>query len=247
MIMRIALIISVILLWLAPCFAQQSNTSRAVQPAPKNVVELLERAAKLSQAGRGSLAITLIEEAIRLSPNSPAPHLALGNEFAKAGQFDEAIMEFEQARKLNPRDDQVYLSVGLVMLQQKKYDVALTLFSDASLLNPKEPLHQLMRGVALVRQATDGVFSRTSNRAVRDRLLAQAEEALTKALDLSGGKLMEVYLYRARVYEIKGERLEAASELEKYLAASPDSAEARSVREAIRNLRTRSAPSSPKN
>jgi tetratricopeptide (TPR) repeat protein len=241
--MRIALIITLILLTcLTPGLAQQSRTSASQPTVPKNVGDLLERAAKLSQAGRGSLAITLIQEAIRISPDSPAPHLALGTEYAKANRFNEAIAEFEEARKINPRDDQVYLSVGLVMLQQKKYAAALSLFSDASLLNPQEPLHHLMRGVAFVREATDKQFSGTSNKAERDRILSQAEEALRRAFDLSGGHLVDVYLYRARVYELRGARMEAASELEKYLKASPDAAGANAVREAIRNLQTKVAP-----
>lgn len=245
--MRIALIVPLILIFLTPSFAQQSNASASVQAVPKNVSDLLDRATKLSQAGRGALAITVIEEAIKLAPNSFAPHLALGNEFAKAGRFNEALAEFEQARKINPRDDQVYLSVGLVMLQQRKYAVALSLFSDASLLNPREPLHHLMRGVVLVRQAAGSEFIETSKRTERDRLLKQAEEAFSRAFDLSGGKLPEIYLYRARLYEIKGERLEAASELEKFLEASPDATEADAVRAAIQDLRSKAAPAVPKN
>lgn len=245
--MRIALIISFILFSFTLCFAQQSNASASAQAVPKNVSDLLERATKLSQAGRGQLAITVIEEAIKIAPNSSAPHLALGNEFAKAGRFNEAVAEFEEARKINPRDDQVYLSVGLVMLQQKKYAVALSLFSDASLLNPREPLHQLMRGVALVRQAAGNEFTGTSNKTARDVLLKQAEEAFNRAFDLSGGKLAEVYLYRAMMYEVKGELPAAAAELEKYLEARPDSSEADAVRAAIQNLRAKIAPVAPVN
>ncbi|MDT4953676.1 MAG: protein O-mannosyl-transferase [Acidobacteriota bacterium] len=241
--MRIALIITLILACLSPCLAQQPSPFASQPTVSKNVSDLLERAAKLSQAGRGSLAITLIQEAVRISPDSPQPHLALGTEYAKANRFDEAIAEFESARQINPRDDQVYLSVGLVMLQEKRYDDALSLFADASLLNPKEPLHHLMRGVALVREAAEKEFSGISNKAGRDHLLSQAEEALGKAFDLSGGQLVDVYLYRARVHELKGARMEAASELEKYLKASPDSAGANAVREAIRNLQTKAAPS----
>jgi len=238
--MRIALIISLTLFCFTQGLAQQSNASTSQPSVPKNVSDLLDRATKLSQAGRGQLAITLLQEALKISPNTAAVHIALGNELAKAGRLDEALAAFEKARKINPRDDQVYLSVGLVMLQQKKYPVAASLFADASLLNPNEPLHQLMRGVALARQAEEA--SKTSNRAALDRILAQAEEALTKAFDLSRGRLFEVYIYRAMLYEIKGARLEAATELEKYLQVNPDSDKAIAVREAIRNLRAKAAP-----
>lgn len=240
--MRIALIILLLSIRLTPDLGQQTNTPTSPPPVPQKVSDLLERATKLSQAGRGQLAITLIQEAVRIAPHSAAVHLALGNEFVKAGRLDEAIAEFEQARKIDPRDDQAYLSIGLVMLQQKKYAVAASLFTDASNINPKEPLHQFMRGVALARQASDEESSRPANRARHDQILNQAEEALTKAFDLSGGRIFEVYLFRAMVYEMKGARLEAISELEKYLKANPDSDKAGAVREAIRNLRTKAAP-----
>lgn len=241
--MRMALIILLLQVYLTTSLAQQANPSTSLPSVPQSVSDLLERATKLSKAGRGQLAITLIQEAMRISPDSPAVYLALGNEFVKAGRLDEAVAEFEKARKLNPRDDQVYLSIGLVMLQQKKYAVAASLFTDASNINPNEPLHQFMRGVALARQASDEESSRPADRARHELILSQAEEALTKAFDLSGGQIFEVHLFRAMVYEMKGARLEAASELEKYLKANPDSDKAGAVREAIRNLRTKAAPS----
>lgn len=241
-IMRIALIISVVLMCYTHGLAQQSSAAASQPGVPQSVGDLLERAKKLSQAGRGQLAITLIQEAVRIAPNSLAVRVALGNELAKAGRFNEAIEQFELARKINPRDAGVYLSVGLIMLQQKKYAVAASLFYDASLLNPNEPLYQLMRGAALARQASDKELSRQATRAERERILSQAEEALNRASDLSGGRLFEVHLYRAMLYELKGARLEAASELEKYLEAHPDSARASEVREAIRNLRTKAGP-----
>ena len=218
--------------------------SPSVQTVPRNASALLERAIAMSRANRGPIAITLMQEAIRIYPDYFAAHLALGRELAKAGRVNDALVEFENARKINPGSDEVYRSVGLMMMQLKRYDLAASVFADASVLNPNEPLYHLMRGAALVREAAGDEYANPQKRAERDHLLQQAEEPLNRAFELSGNRLSEVYLYRAMSYEIRGAREEAAAELEQYLAANPNAAESDRVREAIKKLRARIANTS---
>lgn len=217
----------------------QARVARSPQkPIPASASSMLERALAMSKANRGPIAITLMQEAIRIYPDYFAAHLALGNELAKAGRANEALAEFENARRINPASDEVYRSVGLLMMQLKKYDLAASVFADAAVLNRNEPLHHLMRGAALVREAASAEYASPQKRAERDRLLQQADVSLGRAFELSGNRLSEVYLYRAMSYEITGAREEAAAELEKYLATkNPDGAEAERVREAIKKLR----------
>lgn len=208
------------------------------QNVPVAARALYERAVRMAQAGKGELAQTLFKESLKLYPEYFDAHLALGNELSKAGRLSEAMAEFESARKINPRDDQVYLSVGLVMMQQKRYDLAASVFADASLLNRLEPLHRLMRGIALVRQAsTLKQPTSKSAQAEQNGLYRKAEEALSEAYDLSSGRLAEVYLYRALIYEQRGERERAATELEQYLRQASSAENAETIREAIRKLR----------
>jgi tetratricopeptide (TPR) repeat protein len=224
-----------------PGLAQQSGMTAGrafTQDVPRAARGVFERATQMAKAGKGDLAQTLLKESLKIYPDYFDAHLALGNELFKAGRLAEAMTEFERARSINPRDDQVYLSVGLVMMQQKRYDLAASVFADASLLNPGEPLHALMRGIALVRQASSIKPSNArSSAAERDALYRKAEAALAQASDLSGGKLPEVYLYRALIYEQRGERLRAAAELEQYLQLNSGVENAETIREAIRKLR----------
>jgi tetratricopeptide (TPR) repeat protein len=223
------------------CAAQQSTASAGNsfrQDVPIAARSLFERAVRMAQAGKGDLAQALLKESLKLYPNYFDAHLALGNELSKVGRLSEAMAEFESARKINPRDDQVYLSVGLVMMQQKKYDLAASVFADASLLNRAEPLHRLMRGIALVRQAAALKQPNSkSAQSERNTLYRKAEEALSEAYDLSSGRLAEVYLYRALIYEQRGERARAATELEQYLQQDSGAENADTIREAIRKLR----------
>jgi tetratricopeptide (TPR) repeat protein len=208
------------------------------QDAPSAARGAFDRAVMMSKAGKGALAQALLAEALRIYPDYFDAHLALGNELFKAGRLADALTEFEKARRINPRDDQVYLSTGLVLMQQKRYDVAASVFADASLLNPDEPLHRLMRGVALIRQASAIPRSGSKNFAAeRDALYRRAEGALAQAFDLSGRKMPEVHLYRALIYEQRGERARSADELEQYLQANSGAENADAVREAIRKLR----------
>jgi tetratricopeptide (TPR) repeat protein len=242
--MKMKRVLSIICL-LAGCaasaLAQQSGMTLGTsfsQPVPSAARSLFERAMAMSKAGKGELAQTLLKETLKIYPDYFDAHLALGNELFKSGRLQEAMTEFERARTINPKDDQVYLSVGLVMMQQKRYEVAAAIFTDASLLNPNEPLHPLMRGIALVRQAAAIKQSGSKNAdAEGEALYKKAESALARASDLSAGKLPEVYLYRALIYERRGERERAALELEQYLQINPFVENAEAIREAIRKLR----------
>lgn len=240
-----------LLLFCLICFsltnAQQSRTTAGAgftQNVPTAARGMFDRGVTMSRAGKGALALTLFGEALKVYSDYFDARLALGNELFKAGRLKEAMTEFEHARRINPRDDQVYLSVGLVMMQQKRYDIAASVFADGSLLNPNEPLHRLMRGIALIRQAATINPSSTGNAAaLRDTIYKSAEEALTQALDLSGRRLPEVYLYRALIYEKRGERARSADELEQYLQANSAAENAEAIRQAIRKLRDPAATS----
>ena len=238
---RLARIVSLLMVCAALCAAQQGGSpagNSVAQNVPAAARGAFDRAITLSKAGKGQLARVFLEEALKIYPNYFDAHLALGNELFKAGRLTEAMLEFEKARGLNPKDDQVYLSVGLVMMQQKKYDLAASIFADAAVLNPREPIHRLMRGIALIRQAAgvNTTFVKNPD-AERESLYRQAEQALTDAFDLSGHRLPEVYLYRALIYEKRGERARSADELEQYLQINSGAANAQEIREAIRKLR----------
>lgn len=249
---RLASILSLVVMCLSLAAAAQqgsdngTTTPRAglTQNVPSAARGMYDRAMAMSRAGRVELALTLFEESLKVYPDYFDARLALGNELFKAGRLTEAMTQFEKARRINPRDDQVYLSVGLVMMQQKRYNVAASIFADASLLNPSEPLHRLMRGIALIRQASTLTSSSAgSTAALRDDLYRKAEEALTQAFDLSGHRLPEVYLYRALIFEKRGERARSADELEQYLQANSEAANAEAIRQAIRKLRDPAATS----
>ena len=208
------------------------------QNVPAAARSALERALKLSKQGKPDLAQALLREAIKLFPDYFDAHFALGSELTKAGRLDEAIAELERARQVNPKDDRVYEVFGLVLMQQRKYAVAAAVFAEASRLNPLDAQSQLLRAIALIEQTSVGNGAQSTNAAERDYIFTEAENSLTRAYNLSGGKLAVVRLHRARLYERKGERERAAQELEQYLKESSGASNSDAIHEAIKKLRS---------
>ncbi|HEX8494197.1 MAG TPA: tetratricopeptide repeat protein [Pyrinomonadaceae bacterium] len=220
------------------------------QDVPKAARTALERAQKLSREGKSPLALTMLQEALKLFPDYFEALLAFANELIQAGRFDEAITPLERARQINPQDERVYQSFGLVLMQQKKYAIAVAVFAEASRLNSTNPLNALMRATALIYHAST-IDITASEKAASDRafFLERAEIALKQTAELSGKKLSADHLTMAKFYEMKNERARAADELEQYLRKAPDARNADSIREAIRLLRsaaTESNRSAPK-
>ena len=232
--------------------AAQASSSPPVftQNVPKTARDAFERALKLGKAGRKQVADTLVQEAIRIFPDYFDAHFAMGNELMKAGRLDEAITELEQASRINPKDDRVYQSFGVVLERQGKYEIAAAIFAEASRLNPVEALHPLMRAEALIDYggAIDAAISETAAQ-LRNDAFNEAERNLNLANDKSNNRLAPtVHFQLARLYQKRGERERAATELEQYLLANPNVKNADEIRDVIRRLRTtagESPPSSP--
>ncbi len=213
-----------------------------VQNIPKAAQTSYESALKLSKQGKKEESIAALREAIRIFPDYFNAHLVLGSEFTKAGKHGEAIAQLDEARRINPTDDRTYELFGLVLTQQGKFAVAAAVFAEASRLNPLDPQYSLMRGMALIEQAS-GINvsqSKEAKQAENDRVatLNDAETSLKHAYELSGKKLAAAHLQLARVYEKRGQRDRAASELEQYLREARDVTNADAIRQAIKKLRT---------
>lgn len=78
-----------------------------------------------------ALGVGLYEEAngtllaaIRLNPNDPAYHLALGNTWIKKPDLVEAEHAFRRALELQPDNPRAQMSLGFTLLEQKKYPEA---------------------------------------------------------------------------------------------------------------------------
>ena len=209
------------------------------QNVPQAALDAFEQATKLLSSGRVQEAQAALETAIKIFPDYFDARFILAGELAKQGKLDEAIKQLNEAQRINPRDDRVWYAFGVALQQQGKYAVAARVFAQAAELNPGEPQYALVaQATALIDQASMiNPAKSQSNSAERTFALASAERALTRAEQLSGKKLPEVHLQRARLFEKRGDLAAAAGELEKYLRQAPDAKNASAIRDAIKRLR----------
>ena len=208
-----------------------------VQDVPKAARTAFEAGIKAARENRIPEAVSAYESAIGIFPDYFDAHLVLAIEFARQGKFPEAIKHLDEARRVNSNDDRVFDLFARIMMQQRKYAVAARIYAEAARLSPADSQYLLAEGTALVEQAAS-IDSSRSKAAADERtfVFTEAEKVLLQALRLNK-QLAEVHLQLARIYEKRGERPRAATELEQYLRKAQNVKNAEAIRQAIKTLR----------
>jgi tetratricopeptide (TPR) repeat protein len=194
------------------------------QEIPEAALKAYRYGMRLLAERKSDQGISALREALKIMPTYFDAHFALGLEMFRLHRLNDAVQELEQARTANPRDSRLYHTFGLVLYEQKNYKVAADVFEAAARLNPSNAEALLMRGAALIEIGR----------------LNEAEEAISRADQISSHKLPMVHLHLAREYEKRGDRSRAADELESYLRQNPLADNASAIRDAIKKLRTSS-------
>jgi serine/threonine-protein kinase len=103
-------------------------------------------------SGRRDKARAAVDEALRLQPDLPEAHLALGNYFYY-GELDypRALAEFDIARRGLPNNSEALMSIAAIERRQGKWEQSTKSFEKAATLNPKDV--SLLANLALNYQA----------------------------------------------------------------------------------------------
>ena len=89
---------------------------------------------------RRAKARALAEQALRLQPNLPEAHLALGYCYYYGDlDYDRALSEFKIAQSGLPNDAEVYLSLGAIQRRKGQWADSIANFEKAASVNPKDP------------------------------------------------------------------------------------------------------------
>ena len=93
------------------------------------------------QEGNLDEAISFLERAFSLNPESYIFNLHLGKLYWKKGKenLDKALLPFEKAISLNPNSIDAYFMKGVVFFQKGEKEKAILEFEKASKINPDEP------------------------------------------------------------------------------------------------------------
>jgi TolB-like protein/class 3 adenylate cyclase/cytochrome c-type biogenesis protein CcmH/NrfG len=103
---------------------------------------------------RREKARTLAERALRLQPDLPEAHLAVGFSYYYGdNNYDAALREFEIAQRGLPNESEAYLALGAIQRRQGKWAESTANLEKAVSLNPKEiwPLQNLAFNYQMVR------------------------------------------------------------------------------------------------
>ena len=103
---------------------------------------------------RREKARTLAERALRLQPDLPEAHLAVGFSYYYGdNNYDAALREFEIAQRGLPNESEAYLAIGAIQRRQGKWAESTANLEKAVSLNPKEiwPLQNLAFNYQMVR------------------------------------------------------------------------------------------------
>ncbi len=208
-----------------------------VQDVPKAARTAFESGIKAARENHIPEALSSYETAIGIFPDYFDAHFVLASELAKQSKFDIAIKHLDEARRVNPNDDRVFDLFARILMQQHKFAVAARIYAEAARLSPGDSQYLLSEGTALVEQGSS-IDASQSKAAAEERafVFAEAEKVLMQALKLNKD-LAEVHIQLARVYEKRGERPRAATELEQYLRKAQNVKNAEAIRQAIKTLR----------
>src|SRR5262249_1888232 len=78
------------------------------------------------------------DEALRLQPNLPEGHLALGFSYYYGDRdYDRALTEFEIAKRDLPNEAEAYMAIGAIQRRQGKWAESNANFEKAAMLDPK--------------------------------------------------------------------------------------------------------------
>lgn len=203
----------------------------------------------LRRLGRPAEAVAHSEKALALAPGNPRWLHNLGNALKDLRRMDEAVARYRQALALAPDFPDALASLAFALLEMKAPDEAAALCERALALQPnhvdalkvlgnvRQQQHRLDEARALYERAMAlrpdwealhnlGVLSRKQGR------LAEAEQQLAKALEMSGGQPSVFNSYSILLRE-ESRFAESLAALDKAIAGAPDYHEARVGRAGI--------------
>src|SRR6266478_2125136 len=126
-------------------------------------------------------------ESLRLQPNLPEGHLALGFSYYYGDRdYERALTKFEIAKRDLPNEAQAYMAIGAIQRRQAKWAESNANLEKAAALDPKNVSILCNLGYSYMAQrnfeAADKIF---------DRAIAAAPESFGARFESRGGDLIQ--------------------------------------------------------
>jgi Flp pilus assembly protein TadD len=207
-------------------FKDSTKTKPAVVSAeflnvPKKAVAHYEAAMERIKAGDRDAAIAEFKLAIAEYPSFTAAFNELGVLYLKTNHLEEADQTFQSALKIDAESFPALMNRGIANVMMKRYGEAVPILRKVLKKNEESAVAHYFLGQAL---ANLGLFN-------------DAEKELKTALKLGKEEMKEAHRILAIMYSARGDKKQAADELEVYLKLAPAAPDAEKLREMIRRLR----------
>ena len=174
-----------------------------------------------SKKGNRQAAIEEFKQAIAEHPSFTLAFNELGVQYLKLNRVEEADQAFQNALKIDPDSFPALTNRGLANIMMKRYGEAVPILRKALKKNDQSAVCHYLLGQAL---ANLGLFD-------------EAENELVVSLKLGKEQMKEAHRILAIIYSSRGDKKQAAKELETYLKLAPDSPDADQIKEMIRRLK----------
>jgi len=189
---------------------------------PRRALEFYNKALEQSQAGKNKDAIEQLKQAISEYPSFMLAFNELGVQYLRLGELEKAEQSLRSALKLKPDGFEPLMNHGIALVRLNRFDEA-------------EP--ELRAALKQKDQSAVGHFYLGRALAYLQRY-DEAEKELNTAIQLGGDEMKEAHRYLAGIYNARGDKKRAISELETYLKLAPNSKDADHLRQLIRDLRS---------
>ncbi len=158
---------------------------------------------------------------------SAATEFESGNGYYSKGQYEESAAAYQRAIQKDPNYQDAYANLGVVYYRLGKFDLAETQYKKALALKSSDADTSYNLGALYLQQAL--IKGNPPDKAAFEQAIKQLEQALA-----TSAQLKEPYFSLGVAYRAIGEKNKAIEAFKKFLASSPQDAQA--MQEAKRYL-----------
>jgi tetratricopeptide (TPR) repeat protein len=184
-------------------------------------------ARKLFEQGRDDIrkqdetGVAKVEQALAMFPNYLDALELLGGVYFERKNYEKAYPYYLRAIDINPRSFTSFYNLGFSLYQVKQYPAALRASEAATTLDKANIMARLLYGTVL--------------RITGDYLKAESE--LKAADSLAKGKIADVHMQLALLFNRTSRNQEAVTELKTYLKLEPESPDRKKIEDLIAKLK----------
>jgi tetratricopeptide (TPR) repeat protein len=188
---------------------------------PKAALAHYNNAGELAKKNNRTGAIDELKAAIKEYPSFMLAFNELGVQYLKTNQLENADEAFQGALRIDPDAFPALVNRGIANFMMKRYGEAVPILRKAVKKNEESAVPHYFLGQSL---ANLGLFD-------------DAEKELLLSIKLGNEDMKEAHRILAIIYSSRGDKKQAASELEAYLKLAPDAPDAEKLKDKIRELK----------